>query len=112
MFEVMRDIAFFTTVSVSLIYGTKTAWASGVKCSLEERSETKRQSLSGGIPVAIFLYFFGLFMICSLFMNEWVLIIATSLTSAILISNVVVLMAMPKHKHKKTIKQQTAPLQP
>jgi hypothetical protein len=104
MFEALRGIACFVTVSVSLIYGTRIAWVCGKKCNFNEKPEDKIHAISERFPAAAVVYFFGFLIIFSLCINGIVTIVVSSLTSAILLSGYVVSMAMPELKRKPTTK--------
>jgi len=102
MFEALRGMFCFVTITVSLIYGTRIAWVCGRKCNFNEAPEHKRQALSGNIPAAALIYFFGFLVFFNLCINGFVTIFVTSLTSAILLSGTVVTMAMPELKRRPT----------
>jgi hypothetical protein len=104
MFEALRGMACFVTVSVSLIYGTRIAWFCGKKCNFKEDPEKRKQTLFESIPSAILVYFFGFVIIFSLNIDGFVTILVCSLTSAILLSSTVVTMAMPDLRRKPTAK--------
>ncbi len=104
MFEALRGMACFVTISVSLIYGTRIAWVCGKKCNFKEDPENKKQSLSESIPAATLIYFFGFLVIFNLCISGFVTILVTSLTSAILLTGTVVTMAMPELKRRPTAK--------
>jgi hypothetical protein len=100
MFEALRGIACFVTVTVSLIYGTRIAWVCGKKCNFKEKPEDKKHTLLESIPAAAVVYIFGFLIVFSLFLDGFLTILISSLTSAILLSGFVVSMAMPELKRK------------
>ncbi len=100
MFEALRDIASFVTVTVSLLYGTRIAWMCGKQCTFKEIPEEKKHVLIECIPAAAVVYLFGFLIIFSLSINGLLTIIVSSLTSAILLSGLVISMAMPELKRK------------
>jgi hypothetical protein len=100
MFEALRGITCFVTVSVSLLYGTRIAWVCGKKCQFKELPENKKQALAESIPAAAIVYFFGFLIIFSSCIDGFVTIAASALTSSILLSGFVVSMAMPELKRK------------
>jgi len=104
MFEALRGMACFVTISVSLIYGTRIAWVCGKKCSFKEEPENKKQALYQSTPAATLVYFFGFLVIFNLCISGFVTIFVTSLTSAILLTGAVVTMAMPELKRRPTTK--------
>ena len=104
MFEALRGITCFVTVSVSLLYGTRIAWVCGKKCNFNEEPENKKRALSGSLPAAALVYCFGFLIIFSMFLNGFVTIVVCSLTSAILLSSMVVSMSMPELKRKPASK--------
>ncbi len=58
--------------------------------------EIKRQALSESVPAAIAVYFFGLVVLYSYFMNGFVLVLVASVISAVILAIMVVSMAMPE----------------
>lgn len=100
MFEALKFIACFVTVVVSLLYGTRIAWLCGKKCNFKKSPEDRKQLLFQSLPSAAAVYFFGFLIVCSLCLNGFVTIFIASLTSAILLSGLVVSMAMPELKRK------------
>ena len=104
MFEALRGMACFVTISVSLIYGTRIAWVCGKKCNFNEEPENKKQALYESTPAATLIYFFGFLVIFNLCISGFVTIFVTSLTSAILLTGAVVTMAMPELKRRPTAK--------
>jgi amino acid transporter len=100
MFEALSGIACFVTGSVSFLYGTRIAWVCGKKCNFKENPENKRQALFESIPTAALVYSFGFMIIFSLCISGFLTILVSSLTSAILLSNLVVSMAMPELRRK------------
>lgn len=105
MFEALRGIACFVTVTVSLLYGTRIAWICGKKCNFKEKPENRKQVIFESIPTAAIVYFFGFLIIFSFFINGFLTILISSLTSAILLSGFVVSMAMPELKRKPQTKK-------
>lgn len=104
MFEAMKDIACFVTVTVSFLYGTRISWSCGKKCSFKEIPENKKQTLQGSLPAAIAVYLFGFLIVFSVFSNGFVTVVVSSLMSAILLSCFVISMAMPQLKRKPSVK--------
>ena len=100
MFEALKDIACFVTVFVSLLYGTRVAWGCGKKCQFSEKPENKIQSLLESIPAATFIYFFGFLIIFSYSVSGYLSRAVCSLTSALVLSSMVVSMTMPELKYK------------
>jgi len=105
MFEALRGIACFVTVTVSLIYGTRIAWVCGKKCDFKEKPENKKHALFESVPAAAVVYTFGFLIVFSLFLDGFLTILTSSLTSAILLSGFVVSMAMPELKRKPALKR-------
>jgi len=62
------------------------------------------KALFVSVPAAIVIYFFGFLMIFSLFMSGFVSIVVPSLTSAVLLSSMVVSIAIPEQREKPTFK--------
>ena len=106
MFEALSEIFCFVTASVSLIYGTRIAWVCGKKCNFKVEPADKKLILSESIPSATAIYFFGFAIVFSYLINGFVTIFILSITSAILLAHMVVTMAMPELKSKRSDKQQ------
>jgi len=104
MFEALSGMFCFVTAAVSMIYGTRIAWVCGKKCNFKEEPENKKLLLSESIPSATAVYLFGFLIVFSYFMNGFVTIFLFSITSAILLSHLVVTMAMPELKRKPSNK--------
>lgn len=104
MFDALSGIACFVTATVSFLYGTRVAWLCGKKCNFTEDCDYKRQTLRGCLPAAIAIYLFGFLIIFSAFANGIMTIFISSLTSSILLANLVVSMSMPTLKRKPSTK--------
>jgi hypothetical protein len=100
MFEALKDIMCFVTAFVCFLYGTRVAWVCGKKCQFNQTTEIRYQSLFSNIPVATILYFFGFFVVFSYFLDAFLAKLVFSVTSGLLLSNMVVSMAMPELKRK------------
>ncbi len=100
MFNALSGILAFVTAAVSLIYGTRIAWVSGKKCTFNENPADKKLLLSGSIPAATAVYFFGFLIVFGLFFDGFIIIFVYSLTNAILLSHLVVTIAMPEMRRK------------
>lgn len=105
MFEALRGITCFVTVSVSLLYGTRIAWICGKRCSFKEKPANRKQAIFESVPAAVIVYSFGFLIIFSVCINGFLTILVSSLTSAILLSGFVVSMAMPELKRRPPIKR-------
>ena len=104
MFEAMRGMVCFVTISASLIYGTRIAWVCGKKCNFKLEPKDKKHTIFESIPAAAVVYFFGFVVVFSCYIDGLLTILVSSVTSAILLSGFVVSMAMPELKRKPTIK--------
>jgi hypothetical protein len=105
MFDALSGIFGFVTATVSFLYGTRIAWVCGKRCHFKEEPVNKRHLLSESIPAAAAVYFFGFVIVFSLFLDGFLTVFIPSLTSAILLSHLVVTMAMPDLKRKPIIKK-------
>lgn len=103
MFDALKDVICFVTASVSFLYGTRIAWFCGKKCQFSEKPEVCYHSLLCSIPAATLVYFFGFLVAFSYLSNSFLARVIFSLTSAVLLSNMVVSMAMPELKRKPSI---------
>ena len=108
MIIALKDIILFVTAFVSVLYGTRIAWACGKSCNSKKTPEERKEKLKELIPGAIFVYFFG-FLITSNYLYEVILgsnpeeigslaIIAMSLINAFLASITIAWLAMPKSR--------------
>jgi hypothetical protein len=104
MFEALSGMFCFVTAAVSLIYGTRIAWVCGKKCNFKEEPADKKLILSESIPSATAVYFFGFMIVFGYFIDGFVTIFLFSITSAILLSHMVVTMVMPELKRKRMTK--------
>jgi len=96
MFEAMSGMVCFVTVMVSMLYGTRISWICGKKCAFKEQPEVKRKTVTESVPAAIAVYFFGFIVLFSYFLNGFIVITVSSITSAVILSTMVVSMAMPE----------------
>lgn len=100
MFEVMSGMLCFVTAMVSLLYGSRISWICGKKCAFKEQPEIKKQTLIESVPAAIAVYFFGFVVLFSYFINGVIVIVVSSITSAIILAIMVVSMAMPELRRR------------
>ena len=105
MFDALKGIACFVTAVVSFLYGTRIAWACGKKCQFNEKPENRFHALSESIPAAAVVYFFGFVILFNLFIDGFLAILVSALTSSILLSGFVVSMTMPELKRKPPAEQ-------
>lgn len=100
MFEAFQGIGAFVTAVVSFLYGSRIAWVCGRKCNFRVKPEDRMHTLYESLPAAVMVYFFGFLVIFSYFIDGFLTIAISSLTSAILLSAFVVSLAMPEFKRK------------
>lgn len=100
MFEAFKGIACFVTATVSFIYATRIAWVCGRKCQFREEPAYRTQMLLQCIPGAMIVYFFGFLIVFSYFVDGYLSRVISALTSALILSNVVVSMGMPELRRK------------
>ncbi len=105
MFEALKDIACFVTAFVSFLYGSRIAWACGAKCQFTEKPEDKIKSLIRSIPAATFVYFIGFIITSSYLFSGYFTRFVFSVTSAVILSNLVVSMAMPELRRKPPVER-------
>ncbi|MGK2907656.1 MAG: hypothetical protein ACSLFH_15135 [Desulfuromonadales bacterium] len=111
MFEALIGIFGFVTATVSFLYGTRIAWVCGKKCHFKEDPENKKLLLSESLPSASAVYFFGFVIVFSLFFDGFLTVFVSSLTSAILLSHMIVTMAMPEMRRKPSAEMSRVPKQ-
>ena len=111
MFEALIGVFGFVTATVSFLYGTRIAWVCGKKCHFKEIPENKKLLLSESLPSASAVYFFGFVIVFSLFFDGFLTVFVSSLTSAILLSHLVVTMAMPELRRKPAVELCRVPKQ-
>lgn len=102
MFQALSGIFCFVTASVSFLYGTRVAWVCGKKCHFKEDPHNKKELLMECLPAASAIYFFGFVIVFSMFLDGFLTIFIVSLTSAIILAQLVVTMAMPELKRRPT----------
>ena len=102
MFDALKDIMCFVTAFVCFLYGTRIAWVCGKKCQFSQKPEIRYQSLFSNIPAAAIFYFFGFLIAFSYAFDVFLAKLVFSVTSAVLLSNLVVSIAMPELKRKPT----------
>lgn len=100
MFDALKGIACFVTAVVSFLYGTRIAWACGKKCNFNEKPEDRVHALFESVPAATVVYFFGFVIVFAHFIDGFLTILVSALTSSILLSGFVVSMTMPELKRK------------
>jgi hypothetical protein len=103
MFDALKDIMCFVTAFVCFLYGTRIAWVCGKKCQFSQKPEIRYQSLFSNIPAAAMIYFFGFLIAFSYCFDAFLAKLVFSVTSAVLLSNLVVSMAMPELRRKPSI---------
>ncbi len=102
MFQALCNIACFVTAFVCFLYATRIAWVSGKKCQFSTKSEDRIQTLLSSFPATIILYFIGFFILFGYPFDSYLARVVFSITSAIVLSNMMVSMAMPELKRKPT----------
>jgi hypothetical protein len=105
MFESLKDVVCFVTAFVSFFYGTRVAWVCGKRCQFSEKPEDRIKSLRGSIPAATIIYSFGFLIVFNYFVSGFLAWGVFSLTSAIVLSCLVVSIAMPELKRKPATKE-------
>jgi hypothetical protein len=98
--DMLIGLICFVTITVSFLYGTRIAWGCGKFCIFKEEPEVKKKTLREKLPVATGLYLFGFLIVFSYLLDGFVTIYICSLTSAILLSHLVVSMSIPELKRK------------
>jgi len=98
MFDALKDIACFVTGFMSLLYGTRVAWVCGSKCQFSETTEHRAQMLVRSIPAAAAIFLFGFMILFHIFIDGFVTWAVFSVTSAALLSIILVSSAMPELK--------------
>jgi hypothetical protein len=103
MFEALKDIACFVTAFVSFIYGSRIAWGCGSECQFSEKPEDRLKSLRRSIPAAAFIYFIGFVILSSYFASGYFTRFVFSVTSAVILSHLVISMAMPELRREPPV---------
>jgi hypothetical protein len=102
MIEALGGIFCFVTAVVSFLYGTRVAWVCGKKCQFKEDPQNRKELLLECLPASTAIYFFGFMVVFGFLLDGFLTIFILSLTSAIILSHLVVTMAMPDLKRKPT----------
>lgn len=96
MTDAFSSMICFVIIAISLLYGTRIAWACGRHCKLTEEPENKKQAIFNSIPAATLVYFLGFVIVFNLFLSGFMTVLLSSLMSAMLLAVFVVSMTMPE----------------
>ena len=102
MFDALSGMFCFVTAVISFLYGTRIAWVCGKKCQFKEDPHNRRELLMECLPAASAIYFFGFLVVFGYLLDGFLTIFILSLTSAIILSHMVVTMAMPELRRRPT----------
>jgi len=100
MFEALINIVCLVTAYACLHLGTRIAWSCGSQCKFSVGTKAKHQFLLKRIPAAAMIYFFSFLIVFSYYVDGLLSQIVFSLTSATILSTLVVSMAMPELKRR------------
>ena len=109
MIEILCGLISFVTATVSFLYGTRIAWVCGKKCNFKESPADRKQLLSMSIPAATAVYLFGFLIVFISLFDGFVTVLMPALTSAILLSLLMVSMPMPELRRKPQATKETPP---
>ena len=109
MIDILLSIISFVTGSVGFLYGTRLCWICGKKCRFDNEVRSRKLALRGHLPSATALYLFSFVITFSHFYDGFITVYTYSITSAILLSHLVVSMAMPELKSKPRMVEQDEP---
>jgi len=109
MIEILSGLISFVTATVSFLYGTRIAWVCGKKCTFKESPADRKQLLSISIPAATAVYLFGFLIVFISLFDGFVTVLMPALTSAILLSLLMVSMPMPELRRKPQATKETPP---
>ena len=98
MFDMLSGMFCFVTATVSFLYGTRICWMCGKKCNPAVSPVEKKQILKANMPGGFTVYFFGFVVFFSNALNGQFTIFILSMTSALVLSHLVISMAMPELK--------------
>ena len=101
MIEIWIGVISFVTGFVSFVYGTRLCWECGRTCHFEEKPEIKKKSLRSYLPAATAFFLFGFMLIFGKYTDEFLSRYVCSLTSAILLSHLLVSMFIPSLKRSQ-----------
>jgi hypothetical protein len=101
MIEIWIGVISFVTGFVSFVYGTRLCWECGRICHFGEKPEIKKKSLRSYLPAATAFFLFGFMLIFGKYTDTFLSRYVCSLTSAILLSHVLVSMFIPNLKHSQ-----------
>jgi len=100
MFDALINIVCLVTAYSCLHLGTSIAWSCGSQCEFSVETKVKYQSLLKTLPTVTAIYSFGFFILFSSYVDGLLSKIVFSLTSATILSTLVVSMAMPQLKRR------------
>ncbi|NIP50374.1 MAG: hypothetical protein GWN55_17340 [Phycisphaerae bacterium] len=100
MYEALKDITCFVTGIVCFMYGTRIAWGFGKKSLFAEKHDHRALVLLESIPTAAILYFVGFLVVFRHVFDDFITVLASSLTCAILLALMVVATSMPELKRR------------
>ena len=103
MIDMLLGIIAFVTGTVGFLYGTRLCWVCGKLCRFDEEVKIRRQRLKGHLPSATALYLFSFVIVFSHFFDGFLNVYVYSITSAILLSHLVVSMAMPELRSESKV---------
>ena len=101
MIEIWIGVISFVTGFVSFVYGTRLCWECGKTCHFGEKPEIKKKSLRSYLPAATAFFLFGFMLIFGKYTDEFLSRYVCSLTSAILLSHLLVSMFIPSLKRSQ-----------
>jgi len=107
MIGILCGLISFVTATVSFLYGTRIAWVCGKKCNFKETPAIRKQLLSMSIPAATALYLFGFLIVFSTLFDGFVSVLMPAITSAMLLSFLMVSLPMPELRRKPQLKEAT-----
>lgn len=109
MIEILCGLISFVTATVSFLYGTRIAWVCGKKCKFQESPADRKQLILMSIPAATAVYLFGFLIVFISIFDGFVTVLMPALTSAILLSLLMVSMPMPELRRKPQATQEITP---
>ncbi len=100
MYDMIANMFCFITVTMSFLYGTRVCWVCGKDCGFDINTEEKKQIIMSRVPAGLAIYAFGFAVFFGNLIDGAFPILVLSITSALVLSQFIVSMAMPALKRR------------
>ena len=97
MYDALKDLACFVTALIGFLYGARVCWGLGKKNPFKNQQDHRAVFLLENVPVAALFNFIGFFLLTRFWISNLVTLMVVSLTSAILLTVLVIAVSLPKN---------------